>query len=247
MKPSLSVVVPLHNSQSSLVRLTEELLEVLPELAGGLEVVLVDDGSTDATVEVAQELSLNFPQVLLLVHPSRLGAEEALRSSLRYAHGENMLLCRETGELDPHELPKLFTAASVDSAVPGQWQGALGSIPRAPAIGGKPQPMELPDALLVPRRLLVGWRQTGGRNDLMDYLKTRGYLKPTVALRPRRQRRAPATLVNLLERRYAEQAAARALAMRHDAGTSDIALTTDSRPRGSSRLMSRLRAFALGE
>jgi glycosyltransferase involved in cell wall biosynthesis len=247
LKPSLSVVVPLHNSQTSLVRLTEELLEVLPEMAGGLEVVLVDDGSTDATVEIAQELSINFPQVLLLVHPSRLGAEEALRSAMRYAHGDQMLLCREAGELDPHELPKLMAAATIDSAVTGQWQGPLGSIPRAPAMGGKPQPIELPDVLLVPRRLLVGWRQTGGRNDLMDYLKTRGYLKPTVALRPRRQRRAPAALVNLLERRYAEQAAARAMAIRHDAAVGESLGGATSRPRGSSRLMSRLRAFAMGE
>lgn len=247
MKPSLSVVVPLHNSQTSLVRLTEELLEVLPEMAGGLEVVLVDDGSTDSTVEIAQEVSLNFPQVLLLVHPSRLGAEEALRSAMRYAHGEQMLLCREAGELDPHELPKLIAASTIDSAVPGQWQGSLGSIPRAPAIGGKPQAMELPDVLLVPRRLLVGWRQTGGRNDLMDYLKSRGYLKPTVALRPRRQRRAPAALVNLLERRYAEQVAARAFALRRDAAVVDTTGVAANRPRGSSRLMSRLRAFAKGE
>lgn len=216
-------------------------------MAGGLEVVLVDDGSTDATVEVAQEVSLNFPQVLLLVHRSRLGAEESLRSAMRYAHGEQMLLCRETGELDPHELPKLLSVATVDSAVPGQWQGSLGSIPRAPAIGGKPQAMELPDVLLVPRRLLVGWRQTGGRNDLMDYLKTRGYLKPTVALRPRRQRRAPAALVNLLQRRYAEQAAARAMTVRRDAPVNDNVTGATNRQRGSSRLMSRLRAFAMGE
>lgn len=233
-----------------MARLTEELLEVLPELAAGMEIVLVDDGSTDATVDIAQELSLSFPQVLLLVHPARLGPEEALRSALRYAHGDTLLLCREAGDLDPHELPKLFTSLAADLAVAGTWQSGsapLGSIPRLPAIGGKPQPATLPDVLLVPRRLLVGWQQSGGRGDLMGYLQGRGYLLPSVSLRPRRQRRAPAALVNLLERRYAEQAAGRDVARRRDTAVADAPSAAGNHNRGASRLMSRLRAFALGE
>lgn len=249
MKPSLSVVVPLHNSQSTVARLAEELLEVLPELSGDFEIILVDDGSTDATVEVAQELSLNFPQVLLLVHPAKLGAEEALRSAMRYARGETLLACRDAGDLDPHELHKLWSSLAADVAVTGQWQtsGALGSIPRAPALAGRPTPLPFPDVLLVPRRLLVGWRQSGGQDDLLGYLKTRGYLLPSIQLRPRRQRRAPAAIVNLLERRYSEQAAGRASAHRRDVGVSTSAEPDAGRPRSPKHLMSRLRAFAWGE
>lgn len=251
LTPSLSVVVPLHNSQSTVARLTEELLEVMPELSGDMEIILVDDGSTDATVEVAQELSLNFPQVLLLVHPAKLGAEEVLRSAMRYARGETLLACRDAGDLDPHELHKLWSSLAADVAVTGQWQtgGSLGSIPRAPTLAGRPAPLPFPDVLLVPRRLLVGWRQSGGHEDLLGYLKSRGYLLPGINLRPRRQRRAPAAIVNLLERRYSEQSAGRSVAQRRDAGVSMYAETATAagRPRSPKHLMSRLRAFAWGE
>lgn len=223
----------------------------MPELSGDMEIILVDDGSTDATVEVAQELSLNFPQVLLLVHPAKLGAEEVLRSAMRYARGETLLVCRDATELDPHELHKLWSSLAADVAVTGQWQtgGSLGSIPRAPAIAGRPAPLPFPDVLLVPRRLLVGWRQSGGHEDLLGYLKSRGYLLPAVNLRPRRQRRAPAAIVNLLERRYSEQSAGRSTAQRRDAGVSMFAETDAAagRPRSPKHLMSRLRAFAWGE
>ncbi|MBA4017063.1 MAG: hypothetical protein C0483_07825 [Pirellula sp.] len=251
LTPSLSVVVPLYNSQSVVARLTEELLEVMPELAGDTEIILVDDGSTDATVEVAQELSLNFPQVLLLVHPATLGAEESLRSAMRYARGETLLACRDAGDLDPHELHKLWSSLAADVAVAGYWQSGapLGSIPRAPALAGKPAPQPFPDVLLVPRRLLVGWRQSGGHDNLFGYLKSRGYLLPSVTLRPRRQRRAPAALVNLLERRYSEQSAAGGTAPRRDVAVSTYSVTDAhaARPRSPKHLMSRLRAFAWGE
>ena len=50
---SLSVVVPVHNAERNLTQRIGRLLEVLPDLVAKFEVLIVDDGSADQTMEVA--------------------------------------------------------------------------------------------------------------------------------------------------------------------------------------------------
>jgi len=186
LKPSLSVVVPLHNVQSTLVGMVEDLLEILPELTPRFEVVLVDDGSTDATRETAHELSLGFPQVQVIVQTARLGAQESLRAALRFSHGEFLLLCTDRPTFDLHDIRKLWNRRTDDGALSArvETRSPLGSIPRLPTtpIGDS----STPDLLLVPRRLLAGWQLRGERHDVAVYLRARGFVVENVEIRPRR-------------------------------------------------------------
>lgn len=272
MNPSLTVVVPVCNSQSSLPRLIDELLEVVPELTSDFEIVLVDDGSTDATVEIAQELSLHFPQVQLLVHPQRLGPQEVLRSALRYSHGQMLLALRSESDFDPDELPKVWSHRMEDDAVIARYSGAagsLGTIPQTPQrltekYSGKTTTVAavpFPDLVLVPRRILVGWQQMAERPALVSYLKTRGYQTPSVIVRPRRLRRPPAALIAALEqmkvavRQGGVVSAVSALPAAGVNATTPAIRSANQldgaprgeRPRGPSYLLARLRAFATGE
>ncbi|HEX3997625.1 MAG TPA: glycosyltransferase [Pirellulales bacterium] len=82
MSPPLSILLPVHNVQATLAADVDRLLDVLPELAHWFELVLIDDGSTDATCEVAEELVTEYPQVGLIRHSMRRGIEASWRLGL---------------------------------------------------------------------------------------------------------------------------------------------------------------------
>jgi hypothetical protein len=70
---SLTVVLPIHNGESRLRNHVRELLEVGSELTTDFKILIVDDGSTDATFEVAEELVAHYPQVRIRRHRHRRG------------------------------------------------------------------------------------------------------------------------------------------------------------------------------
>ncbi len=92
MQRSLTVLLPVHNAQSTLAATVLHAIEVAPELAERVEVVIIDDGSTDATCEVAAELSHQYPQVSFLRHGQRLGREATIEAGLRRCGGEVVLV-----------------------------------------------------------------------------------------------------------------------------------------------------------
>ena len=84
--PRLSYFFPAHNEEANLLGLVDEALATLPELAEQFEIVIVDDGSRDATGAIADELAAQHPGVVLAVHhPTNLGYGAALLSGFRAA------------------------------------------------------------------------------------------------------------------------------------------------------------------
>ena len=82
----LSYFFPAHNEEANLRGLVEEALEALPGLAEAFEIVIVDDGSRDATGTIADELVAAHPGVVRAVHhPTNLGYGAALLSGFRAA------------------------------------------------------------------------------------------------------------------------------------------------------------------
>jgi len=80
VKPSLTVVLPVRNAEASLSGQVTEVLETAGELTDAFQVVLVDDGSTDDTFDVAVELSHRYPQVEVLRNAQPRGLGATLRS-----------------------------------------------------------------------------------------------------------------------------------------------------------------------
>jgi glycosyltransferase involved in cell wall biosynthesis len=82
----LSYFFPAHNEEANVRPLVEEALATLPALAESWEIIVVDDGSRDATRRIADELAAQYPgQVRVVHHPTNLGYGAALRSGLRAA------------------------------------------------------------------------------------------------------------------------------------------------------------------
>ncbi len=92
MERSLTVLLPVRNVQSTLAASVREVLDVVSELTEQFDLVIVDDGSEDATSEVAEELTRNYPQVCAFRHGEHLGRDEAIRTGLLQSSGEIVFL-----------------------------------------------------------------------------------------------------------------------------------------------------------
>lgn len=78
--PALSYFFPAHNEEANLRGLVAEALETLPTLAESFEVIIVDDGSRDATPRIADELATADPRVRVVHHAKNKGYGAALRT-----------------------------------------------------------------------------------------------------------------------------------------------------------------------
>ena len=87
--PRLSFFFPAHNEEPNLEPLVEEALATLPSLAETWEIIVVDDGSRDATPRIADNLTAAHPGLVRAVHhPVNRGYGAALRSGLGAARYE---------------------------------------------------------------------------------------------------------------------------------------------------------------
>lgn len=96
----LSVVVPVYNEEKTLSLVVNKLLGI-PHL---LEIIIVDDGSTDATCAVATELMNLHPQVRLEKLASNSGKTAALRAGFQLTRGAIVIVQDADLEYDPEEI-----------------------------------------------------------------------------------------------------------------------------------------------
>ncbi|MGH7685312.1 MAG: glycosyltransferase family 2 protein [Candidatus Dormibacteria bacterium] len=96
-EPFLSVLIPALNEARTLAAVLDEVLAV-PER---LEVVLVDDGSTDATWEIMARYATRHDRVRAYRHRYNAGKGAAIRTALRYARGAYVIIQDADLEYDP--------------------------------------------------------------------------------------------------------------------------------------------------
>jgi GT2 family glycosyltransferase len=108
---SLTLLLPVHNAQHSLTATVQRLLEVAAELTDRFQLVVVDDGSTDATSEVAAELATTYPQITVVRHGRRQGHSAAIRSGLRHCTGELVIVAHRPSAGGTEQVRRLYQAA----------------------------------------------------------------------------------------------------------------------------------------
>ena len=74
MEYSLSALLPVRNAEATLAETVSEWLEVLPELTNRFDLVIIDDCSSDATIEVADELVKQYAPIIRSASPTSAGS-----------------------------------------------------------------------------------------------------------------------------------------------------------------------------
>lgn len=106
--PGVSVIVPVYNSESTLEELVRRLCAALDGCAGDLEIVLVNDGSRDASWAKIRELASRDPRVHGVNLMRNYGQHNALLAGIRVARHEISVTIDDDLQNPPEEIPKLL-------------------------------------------------------------------------------------------------------------------------------------------
>ncbi len=94
----LSIILPAKNEEKSLRTLLPTLVSLYPDA----EIIVVDDGSTDHTIDICSEQN-----VRVVHHPYSMGNGAAIKSGTRAASGEYLVFLDADGQHNPHDIKKL--------------------------------------------------------------------------------------------------------------------------------------------
>ena len=107
-KPSLSIVIPVYNSEKSLPLLLDSLNKNLPEMASEYEVILINDGSQDQSWMVVQELVSKYKNVIGTNMMRNYGQHNALLCGIRQAKYDIVVTLDDDLQHDPALIPVLL-------------------------------------------------------------------------------------------------------------------------------------------
>jgi glycosyltransferase involved in cell wall biosynthesis len=102
-----SIVVPFHNEEGNVVEVYVQTKTIMETLQGDFEFVFVDDGSTDRTCAILNELADCDERVAVVRLPRNYGKTEALAAGFDQAGGEYIIVMDGDLQHDPAEIPLL--------------------------------------------------------------------------------------------------------------------------------------------
>jgi len=120
--PSLSIIIPLFNEQDNVGPLYERLRDVLSGLGHAYEIIMIDDGSTDATRLRLEEIAAKDPLVRLLILRRNFGQTPAMMAGIDAAHGDILIPMDGDLQNDPADIPRLLAKLDEGYDVCSGWR-----------------------------------------------------------------------------------------------------------------------------
>jgi glycosyltransferase involved in cell wall biosynthesis len=116
--PKMSVVLPVRNGENRIATRVERVLDALSDMTREIsEVVVVDDGSKDMTLEVLHELKSRYPQVRVVRHSRPRGLEAAGQTGLERATGDLVFIQETDSEVRVEDMRRLLRMSEDTSVV----------------------------------------------------------------------------------------------------------------------------------
>lgn len=121
MEESVSIVVPVYDEEESLPVLYKALKEVLDKTGRTYEIVFVDDGSKDKSIEVLEELSAKDAKVVAVSFRRNFGQTAAMAAGFDHANGDVIITMDADLQNDPEDIPLLLEKIK-DADVVSGWR-----------------------------------------------------------------------------------------------------------------------------
>jgi glycosyltransferase involved in cell wall biosynthesis len=109
--PKYSVVVPFHNEEENVTALYDQLKAVMEQVGESFELVLVDDGSSDRSYKLLEEIAAVDSRVLVVKLRRNFGQTSALAAGFDHAQGEYILAMDGDLQHDPAEIPAFLESS----------------------------------------------------------------------------------------------------------------------------------------
>ncbi len=105
-----SVVVPVYNSQESLIELFERVKAIFDKLDESFEIVFIDDNSLDDSWKILQKLNKENPELITIIQLARnFGQHNAIFCGLNFVNGRFIITLDDDLQIPPEEIEKLIT------------------------------------------------------------------------------------------------------------------------------------------
>lgn len=112
MSIKYSVVIPLKDEEENVELLVNELSPIMRGLGGSWELLCIDDGSSDKTIEKLRNLQIAHPELKILAFDKNYGQSSAFDAGFRHAQGEFIITMDGDLQNDPNDIPNLVTKAA---------------------------------------------------------------------------------------------------------------------------------------
>ncbi|NIA22160.1 MAG: glycosyltransferase [Anaerolineaceae bacterium] len=119
IRRAISAVLPAHNEQECIVEATEKLRDALAECSEEFEIILVDDGSTDRTPAIVDELAEKYDEVRTIHHRPKAGYGVSLKDGFLAARLPLVFYTDADNQFDPREIPRLLKLIDKHDIVTG--------------------------------------------------------------------------------------------------------------------------------
>jgi glycosyltransferase involved in cell wall biosynthesis len=116
---TLSIVIPIYNEEENIHILHEKLKEVLDPLEKEYEILFVDDGSTDRTLSILEEIQAKDKRVIVLSLRRNFGQTAAFAAGFDFARGDVIITMDGDLQNDPADIPKLLELIKDNDLVSG--------------------------------------------------------------------------------------------------------------------------------
>jgi dolichyl-phosphate beta-glucosyltransferase len=118
-----SIVIPAYNESARIASTLERIMAFASERRWNVEVIVVDDGSTDATSGIVRDYAAKHPQLRQIENPGNRGKGYSVRNGMLHAQGDLLLFSDADLSSPITEAPKLFDAIGrgADIVIGSRW------------------------------------------------------------------------------------------------------------------------------